>query len=72
MRQCTCTAEMAHVATMLSPQFGKQLKLTNRIVPELVGGARVIAANRMIDYSVQGRLDALRRKLMDAPLPAAR
>ncbi len=65
-------AEMEHVATMLSPQFGKQLKLTNRIVPDLVGGARVIAANRMIDYSVQGRLEALRRKLMDAPLPAAR
>jgi F-type H+-transporting ATPase subunit delta len=64
-------AELAHVATMLAPQFGKQLVLTNKIVPDLVGGARVIAANRMIDYSVQGRLDALRRKLMDAPLPAA-
>ena len=58
------------IATQLGPQFGKELVLTNKIVPDLVGGARVIAGNRMIDYSVQGRLDALRRRLMDAPLPA--
>jgi F-type H+-transporting ATPase subunit delta len=64
-------SEMDLVATQLGPQFGKQLLLTNKIVPDLVGGARVIAQNRMIDYSVQGRLDALRRRLMDAPLPAA-
>ena len=53
-------------------EFGKQLLLTNKLVPELVGGARVLAGNRMIDYSVQGRLEALRRKLMDAPLPSVR
>jgi F-type H+-transporting ATPase subunit delta len=63
--------ELDMVAAQLGPQFGKKLLLTNKIVPDLVGGARVIAGNRMIDYSVQGRLDALRRKLMDAPLPAA-
>jgi len=28
----------------------------------------VTAANRMIDWSVQGRLDALRRRMMEAPL----
>ncbi len=59
------------VASQLVPQFCKSLLLTNKIVPDLVGGARVIAGNRMIDYSVQGRLDALRRRMMDAPLPAA-
>jgi F-type H+-transporting ATPase subunit delta len=64
--------EMDLVATQLGPQFGKKLVLTNKIVPDLVGGARVIAGNRMIDYSVQGRLEALRRRLMDVALPAVR
>lgn len=65
-------AEMNHLATALAVHYGKQLNLTNKIVPELVGGARVIAGNRMIDYSVKGRLDALSRKLMDVPLSAVR
>lgn len=61
-------AALSHLSKSLGVHFGKLLNLENRIVPELVGGARVIAGNRMIDYSVQGRLDALRRKMMDAPL----
>jgi ATP synthase F1 delta subunit len=64
-------AELAELGTALGARLGKQLVLHNRIVPELVGGARVTAAHRMIDYSVQGRLEALRRKLMDARLPGA-
>jgi F-type H+-transporting ATPase subunit delta len=63
-------ADLEMIAAQLGPQFGKSLLLANKIVPDLVGGARVIAGNRMIDYSVQGRLDALRRRMMDAPLPA--
>lgn len=62
-------AEIQRLETELSLVLGKTLKLENKIVPELVGGARVIAQNRMIDYSVQGRLEALRRQMMDAPLP---
>ncbi|MDZ4774700.1 MAG: ATP synthase F1 subunit delta [Planctomycetota bacterium] len=62
---------LSHLSNSLGVHFGKKLNLENRIVPELVGGARVIAGNRMIDYSVQGRLDALRRKLMDVPLSRA-
>jgi F-type H+-transporting ATPase subunit delta len=65
-------AEIDKLGAELGQRLGKKLKLENRIVPELVGGARVIAANRMIDYSVQGRLEALRRKLLEAPLPATR
>jgi hypothetical protein len=29
----------------------------------------VIVASRMIDFSVQGRLETLRRKLLAVPLP---
>jgi F-type H+-transporting ATPase subunit delta len=65
-------AEMTLIAQSLSKQLGKTLNLTNKIVPELVGGARVIAGNRMIDYTVQGRLEALRQKLLNAPLGASR
>ncbi|MFN0243710.1 MAG: ATP synthase F1 subunit delta [Planctomycetota bacterium] len=65
-------ADVASIATALGGRMKKELLLTNRIVPELVGGARVIAANRMIDFSVQGRLEALRRRMLEAPLPTTR
>lgn len=64
-------AEIERLETSLGPVLGKTLTLENKIVPELVGGARVIAENRMIDFSVQGRLEALRRKMMEAPLPSS-
>ena len=38
--------------------------------PGLVGGVRVFVDNRMIDNSVQGRLDGLSRKLREARLGA--
>ncbi len=63
--------EMSSIASTLGARLARELILVNKIVPGLVGGARVIAANRMIDYSVQGRIEALRRKLMDVRLPSA-
>lgn len=63
--------EIDALAKAYGAVLGKELQLENRIVPSLVGGARVFAGNRMIDQSVQGRLDALRRKLLDARLPTA-
>lgn len=62
---------LATLAARLGPILGKQVALENRIVPELVGGTRVIVANRMIDYSVAGRLESLRRAMLEAPLGAA-
>lgn len=61
-------AEQSALALQVGAVLGKQVKLENKVVPELVGGVRVTAANRMIDWSVQGRLDALRRRMMEAPL----
>jgi F-type H+-transporting ATPase subunit delta len=63
-------AEMDRVAADVGRVLGKKLILSNRVVPEVVGGARVIAGNRMLDGSVSGRLDALRRRLQDVPLPS--
>ena len=62
------TAEMERVATEFGRVLGRKLILKNRVVPELIGGARVIAGNRMLDGSVSGRLEALRRRLQEVPL----
>jgi F-type H+-transporting ATPase subunit delta len=64
-------ADVSRLATTLSAKLGRSLTLENKVVPELLGGARVFAANRMIDWSVQGRLESLRRKLLEAHLPSA-
>jgi F-type H+-transporting ATPase subunit delta len=63
--------ELARIATAVGARLGKEVQLESRIVPELLGGVRVIAANRMIDSSVQGRLESLRRRMMDVRLPSA-
>ena len=61
--------DLSRLAAAVGRRLGLKVALANRIVPELVGGARVIARNRMIDASVQGRLDGLRRRLMEVRLP---
>ena len=63
---------LAALGQRLKGLLGKDVLLENRIVPELLGGARVIVANRMIDYSVAGRLESLRRAMLEAPLGAVR
>ena len=60
------------LAARIGPLLGKQVTLKNRVVPELIGGTRVTVANRMIDSSVAGRLEGLRRAMLEAPLGAAR
>ncbi len=62
-------AEIERIAAALSKTIGRTLVLENKIVPSLVGGARVFAQNRMIDWSVAGRLESLRRKMLDARMP---
>jgi F-type H+-transporting ATPase subunit delta len=63
---------LAALGRELASVLGKQVLLENRVVPELLGGTRVTVANRMIDYSVAGRLESLRRAMLEAPLGAAR
>ena len=63
---------MRALAARIGPLLGKQVTLKNRVVPELIGGTRVTVANRMIDSSVAGRLEGLRRAMLEAPLGAAR
>lgn len=62
-------SEVAELARSLGARLGKEVLLENRIDEELVGGVRVFVDAKMIDFSVQGRLRGLRRKMMDAELP---
>src|SRR4029077_12758877 len=64
-------AEIARLAAALGPRLSKQLVLENRIVPELIGGLRVVVESKMIDASVTGRLEGLRKSLLAAALPAS-
>jgi len=62
-------SELAELARALGTRLSKTVTLTNRILPELLGGVRVTVDNRMIDASVRGRLEGLRKHLAEAPLP---
>ena len=61
--------QLASIAAAVGPRIGKELELQNRVVPELIGGVRVIVQSRMLDYSVAGRMEGLRKVMLDAPLP---
>jgi F-type H+-transporting ATPase subunit delta len=50
---------------------GRSIVLQERVDPALLGGARILVGSRLIDGTVQARLDALRDRLLAAPLPAA-
>jgi len=63
--------ELSELSAALGRRLGKRVHLENRVVPDLIAGVRVTVDNRMIDYSAQGRLEGLRRKMAEAPLPSA-
>ncbi len=63
-------ALLERMAGSLGKKLGKTVTLTNELAPELGGGVRVTVENRMIDYSVQGRLDGIKRQMMEAALPS--
>ena len=63
-------AQMDELAAAIGRELGKEVYLKNEVDPGLVGGVRVFVDNRMIDNSVQGRLEGLNRKLREARLGA--
>lgn len=62
--------ELAELGVALSARLGKKVTLENHVRPELVGGVRVIVENRMLDYSFAGRLEALKKRMLEAALPS--
>jgi F-type H+-transporting ATPase subunit delta len=54
----------------LQSRLGKTVRLAQAITPDLVGGVRVTIGDKMIDASIAGRFDDLRRRLLEARLPS--
>ncbi|MCB9915465.1 MAG: ATP synthase F1 subunit delta [Planctomycetes bacterium] len=65
------SGEVSELAVAIGAKVGKEVLLENRVNPDLVAGVRVFVANKLIDFSVRGRLKGLERTLMESPLPSA-
>ncbi len=62
--------ELDRLQESLASRLGKEVILTSRVNEKLMAGVRVFVGSNMIDQSVQGRLEDLRKKLEAAPLPS--
>lgn len=62
--------DIAQLQIAIGARIGKTVELTQRHVPELIGGVRVIVGARLFDSTVKGRLEEMREEMMTAPLPA--
>ncbi len=63
-------ADLTRLAEAVGARLGKEVHLENKVVPDLIGGVRVLVDNRLLDQSIRGRLEGLRKRLRAAPLPA--
>jgi F-type H+-transporting ATPase subunit delta len=61
--------EIAELTVSLGAKLGKEVRLKNEVDASLVAGVRVMVDSRMIDCSVAGRMDGIRRRMLNAPLP---
>lgn len=65
------SGDISELAVAIGAKLGKEVLLQNRINSDLVGGVRVLVDNKLIDFSVKGRLAGLRRKMMECEMPTA-
>ena len=56
------------VVEALGRRTGKEVVLTTAEKPDLIGGLRVVMGDRILDVTVSGRLEALRRQLQATPV----
>jgi len=56
-------ADLAALKAALERRFGKKIQTDVRVVPELIGGARIRVGDTVIDDSVAGRLAAMATQL---------
>jgi F-type H+-transporting ATPase subunit delta len=57
-------AQLAEVVAALEKRFGRKLKPQVEIVPELIGGLRVIVGDEVLDTSVKARLEQMKVALV--------
>jgi F-type H+-transporting ATPase subunit delta len=56
-------AQVAEVKTAMERRFGRKLETSVVVVPELIGGVRVIVGDEVLDTSIRARLEQMRAAL---------
>jgi F-type H+-transporting ATPase subunit delta len=57
-------AALQNLKLVLEQRFGRTLKLTVALAPELIGGVRVVVGDEVFDTSVKARLEQMKSTLM--------
>ena len=57
-------AALADLAVTLEKRFGKKLNLKVELLPELIGGVRVVVGDEVLDTSVKARLEQMKAALI--------
>jgi len=57
---------VSSIGERIETQTGQRIELTSRVDPDIIGGIVLRVGNRVLDASVQGRLQRLRRQLARA------
>ena len=57
-------AALTGLMATLEKRFGRKLKATVQLVPELIGGIRVVVGDEVLDTSVKARLEQMKTVLM--------
>ncbi len=55
---------LADVSALLEKRFGRKLNAKVQIVPELIGGIRVVVGDEVLDTSVKSRLEQMKTALL--------
>ncbi len=55
--------ELTGLKSALERRFGKKIEATIRVDPQLIGGAKIVVGDTVIDASVQGELQAMANHL---------
>jgi F-type H+-transporting ATPase subunit delta len=53
-------AQLADTVAVLEKRFGRKLKAEVKVLPELIGGIRVVVGDEVLDTSVRARLEQMR------------
>ena len=56
-------AQLVSLKAALEKRFGKKIEATVAVDPELIGGARVVVGDTVIDASIQGELQSMKNQL---------
>ena len=56
-------AQVAELKTVLEKRFGKRIETTVAVDPSLIGGARIVVGDQVVDGSIAGKLAAMATQL---------